>query len=91
MLWLTREFLTQLWVLSGNTNWASIQMTLTHHDATLNYQWSCCEAKLIRAQQSTDDYVTTCFHLAISLNTNTATQAIENQGLLCFSQAKLPW
>ena len=44
-LWLTVKSLPQLWVLRRNTNWARIQVTDTHHDATAHHKRRRCKTK----------------------------------------------
>src|SRR5450830_187154 len=91
IFWLTRELGTQYRILCCHTNWAGIEVTLTHHDATLNYQRCCRKADFIRAEHRSNRNVTTGFHLTVSLYADTTTQAIQYQGLLCLGQAQLPW
>lgn len=38
MLWFASEFFTQHWILRGNTNRTSIQMTFSHHCTAWNYR-----------------------------------------------------
>ena len=55
---LTFEFFSQLRILGGNTNWASIAVAHPHHYATHYNQWSCSETKFFCAEKGSDNDIT---------------------------------
>ncbi len=91
MVSLSAETLTELWILGRDTNWASVEVAHSHEDATLDYQWGSCKAKLLGTKQCGDYYVPSCFHGAVNLNGDSIPQAIEQQGLLCLGKSEFPW
>ena len=87
---LAGEFLTQIGVLGSDTDGASVQMAFTHHDAAFHDQRSGRKTEFIRAQQRANRHVTPRFHLTVGLHAHTATQAVQHQRLLGFSQTDFP-
>ena len=74
----------QLRVLRSHTHRTSIQVTLTHHDAT-QYDEGCrTETKFLGAQQGHQHDVTTGLDLTVNLQTDIAAQSVTNKCLLCF-------
>ena len=59
-LWLSGEFLSQLWVLCRNTHWTGIQMADAHHDATRNHKWRCCKSILFSTEQRRNYNIAAC-------------------------------
>src|ERR1035438_3911836 len=55
-------------VLGRNTDRASVQVALAHHDATHCDQWHCSEAEFFRAEQSSDDHIAAGLQLAVGLH-----------------------
>ena len=90
VLRLTGKFTTQLRILGRNTDRASIEMTLTHHDATLNHQRRGRKTELVSTQQRTDQHIATGLQLTIHLQSDTSAQLIEHQRLLCLGQTQFP-
>ena len=90
MFRLTGKALAQFRILSSHTDRAGIQMALAHHDAAFNHKRSSCKAEFVSTQQGTDYNVAASFQLAIHLNTNARTQAVQYQRLLCFCQTEFP-
>ena len=82
---MSAEMFTQARVLCGYAYRAGIGVAFTHHDATQYNQCTCTECEFFSAEQSHTDYITTCFQLAVSLQTNLTTQAVQNQSLLGFA------
>ena len=64
------ELLTELKVLRGDTDWAGVLVTNTHHQATKGDQWGSCEAELFSAEQAGNCDVATCLELAVCFNPN---------------------
>ena len=61
---------SQNWVLGGNTNWASVKVTCTHHDATAHNKRSRRETKLFCSEKRCHNDVTSGLHLSICLHNN---------------------
>ena len=90
MFGLAGKFLPKHWVLRCHTDRTRIEMAFAHHDAALHDQWRRRKTKFVCAQQRADQHIATGFHLAVDLDRDTATQAIQHQRLLRFSQAQFP-
>ena len=90
VLRLTRELFAQCGILCGNAHRTSVEVTLAHHDATLDHQRCSCKTKFIGPQQCTHHHVATCLHLTVGLHTDSTAQAIQHQCLLGFGQTDFP-
>ena len=85
----SHEMFAQLGVLRGHTHRTSIQVTLTHHDAT-QYDEGCrTESKLLGTQQGHEYDVTTGLDLTIYLQTDIAAQSVADECLLRLSKSYL--
>ena len=90
VLGLAGEALAQHRVLGGDTNRTGVEVALAHHDAAFDHQRRRSETEFIGAKQRADDDVATGLHLTVDLHTDTATQAVEHQGLLRLGQTQFP-
>mmetsp|Transcript_12088 Transcript_12088/g.17723 ORF Transcript_12088/g.17723 Transcript_12088/m.17723 type:complete len:263 (+) Transcript_12088:1018-1806(+) len=90
MLWLSRKFAPELFILRSDTYGACIQVALTHHDTSHSNQRSGSKAKLLGSKQTRYGNITTSFDLPISLQLDAITETIQYQCLLCFSKTELP-
>jgi len=90
VLWLAGELLAQDRVLRGHAHRAGVQVAFAHHDAAFDHQRCSGKAEFVSTQQRANGHVAAGFHLAVGLHTNAAAQAVEHQGLLCFSQTDFP-
>ena len=90
MLGLAGEALAQDRVLGRDTNRAGVQMALAHHDAAGRDQRRSGKAELVSAQQRGNRDVAAGAQAAIGLNSDTAAQAVQHQGLLGLGQADFP-
>ena len=68
VLRLTSKAFAQHGILRCHAHRTGVQVTFTHHDATLHHQWRGRKTELFRTEQRTDDHVATGFHLTIDLN-----------------------
>ena len=87
---LAAEFFAQHRVLRGYTHRAGVEVAFAHHDAAFDHQRRGRETEFIGAEQGANRHVAAGFHLAIGLHPDARTQAVQDQGLLCFCQANLP-
>jgi len=69
---------------------AGVEMTLAHHDATLDNQRCRGKTEFVRTEQRADHNVAAGLHLTVGLNADAATQLVEHQRLLGFSQTEFP-
>src|SRR5690606_10848267 len=86
----TLEALAQNRVLSGDTNRASVEMTLAHHDTASRNQRSGREAELVGAKKRTDDDIASGLEATIDLKGDAAAQAIQHQRLMRFGKTHFP-
>ena len=77
------EALSEDGILCGDSDWASVQMTLAHHYASQRDQWRG-EAKLFGSKQRGDHHVAAGFQLAVGLYDDAATQVVQHE-LCCVS------
>ena len=87
---LTRKALTQLRVLCGYPHWAGVEMTNAHENAPRHNERCGGKTILFSTKQRTHDDIATGLHLAIYLNNNSITHAVEHECLLSLCQADLP-
>ena len=76
MLGLSLELLAQRGILGGDTDRASIEMALTHHDATHRNQRSGRKAELFRPEQCRDHNITAGLQLAVGLHAYAAAKIV---------------
>ena len=69
---------------------AGVEVADPHHDATEHDQGGRGEAELLRPEQGGDDDVSAGLHLAVGLDDDSVSQAVQNQGLLGLGEAQLP-
>mmetsp|Transcript_12263 Transcript_12263/g.17990 ORF Transcript_12263/g.17990 Transcript_12263/m.17990 type:complete len:210 (+) Transcript_12263:1000-1629(+) len=91
MLRLPCELAPELFILSCDTNWASIQMAFTHHDTTNRNQRSCSKSEFFSSKQACNDNISSSFKLTVCLKLDAISKTIQNKRLLSFSKAKFPW
>ena len=70
VLRLAGKLLAKLGILSRNSDWAGVQVTLPHHDAAHGDQRRGRKAVFFRSQHGGDDHVSTSFQLTVSLQSN---------------------
>ena len=87
-LGLTGELLAQFRILGGDTDWASIQVTFAHHDATQSDQWRGSETKFLSTQQRSDHHIASRLQTTVGLQHHTAAQIIQHQRLVGFGETK---
>ena len=90
VLWFARKQLSELRILGRNANWASVQVTFSHHDAPLGDQRGGGHTPLFCAKQGRHSKVTSCANHAVCLNQHPVAQSAANEGLVGFGQAELP-
>src|SRR6185295_18604847 len=87
----TAEPGSQGWILRGDSDRTRVQMTNAHHDATQSHEWCGCKSKFFGSQQRCNNYIASGFELAVCLNGDAAAEVVEQQRLVGFSEAELPW
>ena len=85
-----KEF-PQVSILCSNTNRASIQMTLAHHDTTFYHQGSRCNTPFFCTKQGRNRNITTGADLSVGLKHDATSQIIFYQCLMRFCKTKFPW
>mmetsp|Transcript_25073 Transcript_25073/g.71595 ORF Transcript_25073/g.71595 Transcript_25073/m.71595 type:complete len:271 (-) Transcript_25073:2963-3775(-) len=78
MFRLSGELLSKFLVLSGNTDWTSVQMTLSHHDAAHGNQRSSRKSEFLRSKQTGNRNITTSLDLTVSLKFDSVTEAVQH-------------
>mmetsp|Transcript_10574 Transcript_10574/g.31170 ORF Transcript_10574/g.31170 Transcript_10574/m.31170 type:complete len:242 (+) Transcript_10574:1238-1963(+) len=91
MFGLTREFLSELFVLCCNANRACVEMAFAHHNATHRNKRSSGETKFFSTKKACNRHITTRLQLTISLKLDPMPQVVQNERLLRFSNTKFPW
>ena len=76
MFRLSLELLPQARILGGDSNRASIEMTLAHHDATEAYQGGRGETKLLGSQKGPDHDIPARFESTIRLQNDPRTKIV---------------
>ena len=84
------EVLAKFRILCCHTNRTCIQITHPHHNASHSYKWCCRKSKFLCSKDCCNCHVTTTHQFSICLNTDTFTQSILDQCLMCFRKSKLP-
>ena len=84
------EAFAKLRILCCHTYRTGIQVADTHHDTAHGYKRCCRKAKFLRTKKCCDRNVTAAHQLTICLNTDTVTQSVHDQGLMCLCKTKLP-
>ncbi|CAG1970743.1 unnamed protein product [Fusarium graminearum] len=84
------ELLSELRVLSSDTNGAGVQVTLSHKDAAHGNKRSSGKAPFLGTKQTSKGNITTSLELSISLDNDTTTKIVQDQGLMSLSQTQLP-
>ena len=90
VLGLAGELRPQPRVLRGDSHRAGIQVAGAHHDAAERDQRARGEAKLLGAEQGTDDDVPAGLQLTVHLDRNAAAQVVQDQHLMGLGEAQLP-
>mmetsp|Transcript_53181 Transcript_53181/g.94974 ORF Transcript_53181/g.94974 Transcript_53181/m.94974 type:complete len:304 (-) Transcript_53181:1972-2883(-) len=90
MLRCTIKLFTEDRILGSNTNWAGVQVALAHHGATHSNQGGSRETELISAKHAGNHDITASAKLSVGLQDNAATQVVQDQSLMGFSQTQLP-
>ena len=90
MVGIAGELLAQLGILRRHAHRTSIEMAHPHHDAAQRHQRRGGKAKLLGAEQRSDDDVAAGFQLAVGFHGDAAAQIIEHQGLVRFRQTQFP-
>jgi hypothetical protein len=70
--------------------WQKLTVTLPHHDASHSNEGSGSESPLLGTQETSDSDVATSSDLTVSLDGYSATEIIEDQGLVSFGETELP-
>mmetsp|Transcript_90221 Transcript_90221/g.255078 ORF Transcript_90221/g.255078 Transcript_90221/m.255078 type:complete len:770 (-) Transcript_90221:2977-5286(-) len=91
VLGLTGELLAQFGVLRGDTDWASIEVALAHHNAAQGDQGGCGHRHLLCSKKSGHDHVPPSADLTVRLHRHTIAEAVEHQCLVGLREADFPW
>jgi hypothetical protein len=65
-------------------------VTFSHHNAAHGDQRGCGKAPFLSTKQTSNSNITTSTDLAIGLNDYTATQVVEDKGLMGLSKTQFP-
>ena len=84
------EFGAQVLILGGDAHRTSVEVALPHHFAAHCQQRECPKAKPFGAQQSRHHYVASSAHAAVSLQHNSLSLSVGNQGMVRLGDAELP-
>src|SRR4030095_583718 len=84
------EVLAQRRVLSGDADWAGIQVAYAHHDAARDHERGRGKAEFLGAHECGDDDVAAGLHLTVDLHDDPIAQAVHHQDLMSLSEPELP-
>ena len=84
------EALPELRPLGADADRAVVLAAVSHHHAAFCNERGGGEAELISTEQRADDNVASGLHLAVDLDSDSASQAVEHQGLLGLGKSELP-
>ena len=84
------ELLSQFRILSRDADRASIEMTLSHHDAAQSDQRSRRKSKLFRTQHRGHDNVATGLELPVGFEPHAAAQIVHDEHLVRLGNAQFP-
>src|SRR5207244_8582168 len=84
-----RKARPHFFILGGNPCWAGVQVALPGHNAAHGQQGSSSEAKLVSAQQSGNDYITSEFESAIDAQPHSPAKARPDQRAVGLAQADI--
>src|SRR5712691_10731569 len=85
-----RESCAQLFVLGGDSHWASIEMALARHDASDGQQRGCAKAEFVRAENRSQHDVAREFQAPVHAERESGTEARANQRVMSFAQSNFP-
>jgi len=77
------EFRTPLRICGRNTDWAVVEVTLTDVDTAHCDHGDRSEVKLLCTEDRPDDDVLTITEATISTKSDTVTEIVEDESLLC--------
>src|SRR4029077_14042485 len=80
----------QLFVLRGDSDGASIEMTLARHDASDGQQRGGAEAEFVGAENSGQHDIAREFQASVHAERESRTEARANQCVMCFAQPNFP-
>src|SRR3974390_1453404 len=87
---LAAETFAQHRVLSGDADWAGIEVAFAHHHAAGGDQWRGSEAEFVGAEKRAYHHITAGADAAVDLHANPAAQAVDDQRLMGPFQAAFP-
>ena len=90
MLRLSFKALSELLILSCNSNRTCILVADSHHHAAHAYKWRCGKAKFLSSKKCRNGNVSTCHELTVSFKDYVASKAAVQKGLMGFTYPKLP-
>mmetsp|Transcript_20910 Transcript_20910/g.58145 ORF Transcript_20910/g.58145 Transcript_20910/m.58145 type:complete len:380 (-) Transcript_20910:408-1547(-) len=91
VLWCSWELLTELLLLTGDANWASVQVANAGHDTTLGNHGDGSETKLLSTQHGCDDDVTPGADTAIGAESDAITKSVVVQGGMGLGKSEFEW
>ena len=91
MLRSTRELLSKLFLLTGHSNGAGVEMAHTGHNAALGNHCDGTKAELFCAHHGSDGNVPPSADASINAYSDAITETIVEKGGMCLSKTELPW
>ena len=85
------EILTKLRVLGRDADGAGIFLTDTHHQAADGHERSGGKAVFLRTEEGGDGDIAAGLQLAVSFHNHAAAEVVEEEDLIGFCEAQLPW
>ena len=90
MLRASAEAVSELPVLSGDTDRACVLGADTHHHTAEGYQRSCSKTEFLRSQKRRNSNVSAAHEFSVCLKNHSVTQAVLSQAPVRFREAKFP-
>mmetsp|Transcript_21480 Transcript_21480/g.44151 ORF Transcript_21480/g.44151 Transcript_21480/m.44151 type:complete len:370 (-) Transcript_21480:714-1823(-) len=84
------ELLSELFLLTRDTHWASVQMANTSHNTTFGNHGNGSETKLFGSKKSTDDNISSSSDTTVNTQGNTVAKSILHQSRVSLGKSKLP-
>mmetsp|Transcript_27317 Transcript_27317/g.66294 ORF Transcript_27317/g.66294 Transcript_27317/m.66294 type:complete len:207 (+) Transcript_27317:1261-1881(+) len=91
MFWSSWELLSKLFLLTGDTNGACVQVANTGHDTTLSNHGNSTKSEFFSTKHGSNHDIQSRPNSTINTNGDTVTKVIVEKCRVGFRETKLPW